>query len=83
MMSRKDALGSYRRAFKRAYREAGGDFPAHPLMMEMGRRGDRLQIVFSRHFSDPFDTPNEVQDAMTSLDLEYLANDADNNLEDF
>jgi hypothetical protein len=80
MMSRKDALRSYRRAFRRAYPIVGPALaPTHPLQVEMGKRGDRLQRVFgfSPQCVDYDDYPAEVVDAMTARDLEYLASDDD------
>ena len=56
MMSRRDALRSYRRQFRRAYRRRIGPvltfywlYPRDPAVVELGRRGDRLQRVFARH----------------------------------
>lgn len=74
MMSPRDALRSYRRAFKRAYPLRGPALgPTHPLQVEMGRRGDRLQAVFGcGMYSDCGDFPVEVIDAMTTRDLDEL-----------
>lgn len=80
MMSPRDALRSYRRAFKRAYlqgrvpkvgRNEDTTDPKHPLMVEMGRRGDRLRAVYGRKLDD-LDWPAIVFDAMTTRDLREL-----------
>ena len=78
MMSRRDALRSYRRQFKRAYatswRETGtaGHLRyRHPAMVELGKRGDRLKAAYTR--LDRGDWPLEVEEAMTSADITYCA----------
>lgn len=72
MMSPRDALRSYRRAFKRAYPLRGPALgPTHPLQVEMGRRGDRLQVVFGG-YDIHGEWPLEVVEAMTTRDLDEL-----------
>ncbi len=72
MMSRRDALRSYRRAFKRAYGKVYRD-PHIPEFDCMAFRGHRLQDVYGRT-GNKSDWPIEVVDAMTSSDVEYLRN---------
>lgn len=69
MMSRRDALRSYRRAWRRARRVWGNR--THPLSVEVCRRGDRLQEVFGRSLEMLW-WPVEVVDALSTRDLTEL-----------
>lgn len=78
MISPRDALRSYRRAFRRAYKPYPTLPPTHPLMVEMGRRGDRLQESSLRGDwieKRPLPVAVEIIHAMTSRDLEELGGD--------
>jgi|GEM_PF-4663877 len=71
MMSRRDALKSYRRAYRRGIRHWGNR--THPLTVELGRRGERLQDVYARILGDDMMWwPCEVVDALTTRDRTEL-----------
>jgi hypothetical protein len=67
-MSPRDALRSYRRAWRRALPVWGNR--RHPLSVEVCRRGDRLKEAFGRLGTD--ELPMEVIDALTTRDLREL-----------
>lgn len=69
-MSRRDALRSYRRAFKRALPE-WRDRLSSDLVIEVGRRGDRLRSLFTSMDRDEW--PNTVHEAFTTRELRQLA----------
>lgn len=80
MMSPRDALRSYRRAYQRGLRHWGNR--THPLTVELARRGDRLIDVYTRHV-DYLDCPVEVVDALTTQDLTELKRMAEEGDDEF
>lgn len=68
-MSRRDALRSYRRAYRRGIHHWGNR--THPRAVELARRGDRLHVVFGG-YDIHGDWPAEVVDALTTRDLTEL-----------